>query len=204
MHAAVTPNLFKQVTGSKKWTLVQPSEFWNLPLSAPFHSNGALVQSVHEWINHTSLILQPIPRLETTLNPGDMLFNPAWWGHIVTTVDPPDWGGKPNQSISVGCTERFIVPAHVMGADPFLTVNMAASQIPRKLGGWLRARVMAAIGADSQDIGQQFLAAVRGANESESKWNSEKARAMDRSFIKNQHHAVAAPRAQTIDDLERR
>jgi hypothetical protein len=85
-HCAGILNLFVQIYGEKQWDL------WN-PAAAPFlypefriaNNMTSLVDFRNPDYQQSPLFRHP-DRFRTVLQPGDILFVPAWWWHAVTNL----------------------------------------------------------------------------------------------------------------------
>lgn len=85
-HCAPGDNMFCQIHGRKRWTLVAPDHaFWLYPdvnprcthFFSPVPSEGS-----QEWP-----LFDSVPRYVAELEPGDVLYNPSWWWHEVLNLD---------------------------------------------------------------------------------------------------------------------
>eukprot|EP01040_Poterioochromonas_malhamensis_P005934 gene5934-6379_t len=127
LHAAFTVNLFKQITGRKKWTILSPSElpFVNLHLTDDAASLLAIgnetTWSDTKWLRRTH-------RFETIVNPGDILFNPTMWMHIVENLPGEDPNG-----IVVGSPERHFGLKYGWKTSRFITAHLIVKKILIKL-----------------------------------------------------------------------
>lgn len=85
-HFGKIANTFYQLEGVKKWSLVDPAfSYLVYPLLLP----GDAVNALH-WQDETDYDRCPLfaycPRYETTLSPGDVLWNPYYWFHSVKNM----------------------------------------------------------------------------------------------------------------------
>lgn len=86
LHSEGGGNLFRQLSGNKRWMMVPPE---NRQYICPFMFRGyatikTCVQNLdaelkEKWFTR-------VPRLETILHPGDMVFNPPWYWHDAFSV----------------------------------------------------------------------------------------------------------------------
>jgi hypothetical protein len=87
LHGAAAPNLNVQLSGSKRWTLIEPvwSNWLNLKmLQTQFAAFCAIKYPAHDrWTN--------FPRYEGVIHPGDAVFIPPWYFHEVANLPGPDW-----------------------------------------------------------------------------------------------------------------
>jgi hypothetical protein len=127
LHAAFGVNLFKQITGSKKWTLWAPAElpFMDLHLTDDAASllaiGGATTMSDAEWVKRTR-------RYEATVNAGDMLFNPCMWMHVVENLPGSDPLG-----IIIGSPERHFGLKYGWKTSTFVTSHLVLKKILIKI-----------------------------------------------------------------------
>lgn len=102
MHHAPAGNMFLQITGRKRWTLIDPAYTAHmLPVPAqPFQycMSGLLGFRVQQENGKPAGILANLPRYTVTLEPGDLLYNAPWWWHEVDNLDP----------FTVGCAIRHV------------------------------------------------------------------------------------------------
>lgn len=105
LHTAPAGNFFLNITGRKRWMLVDPRYSALLfPVTKPpfqyFRSAyGGWRDSAargEEGVN----ILWRVPRYEVVLQPGDLLYNAPWWWHEVNNLD----------DLTIGCAVRRIAP----------------------------------------------------------------------------------------------
>ena len=109
-HCANFNNLFFMIHGRKKWTFVDSSNAWFVyPM---FNHLMRFVASAVTWEathhpNKDEIIAKRIPlfryapKYEFTLEPGDLLLNPAWNWHMVENIDDE----------SIGIASRWNMPA---------------------------------------------------------------------------------------------
>ena len=132
LHAEFTVNFQKQITGRKKWTLVGPSElpFVNLHVTDDGASLLGFTADTVSWSNHPSL--QYVNRFETVLEPGDVLFNPTMWMHIVENMRD-DSGSFEATDLVIGCPERHFGLKFGWRSSPFLTSHLVLKKVLIKL-----------------------------------------------------------------------
>jgi len=92
LHCAAAPNLFIQISSSKKWTTIDAKwtrfiwpNMFSFQLAA--HSKAAIVHEPHKAIGRFG----NFPRAEVTVHPGDGLWVPGWMWHEVENVPSDDW-----------------------------------------------------------------------------------------------------------------
>src|SRR5262249_34593098 len=87
-HCTNGINLFVQVYGQKEWTFVSPwFGKWMYPVTRKdmFYA-GTLFdwkKSFDELEQEGYSLYRYVPKFQTLLNPGDVLFSPQWWWHAV-------------------------------------------------------------------------------------------------------------------------
>jgi len=87
LHCAALPNLNFQLSGSKKWRIIESKYYKWLNVNLLQGQFAAVVNM--KWppeIRYTNF-----PRFEATLNPGDALYIPPWTYHEVEMIPGPDW-----------------------------------------------------------------------------------------------------------------
>jgi hypothetical protein len=107
-HAGYNNNLFYQLDGTKRWTIVDPAfACLYYPYIMPTH-----IDSATDWHTQSDRVRCPLfrycPVYEVELEPGDLLFNPWYWLHTV----------KNTSDRSVGASMRFTPEPGVDIADP--------------------------------------------------------------------------------------
>lgn len=92
-HAEVGANVFRQIAGQKRWTLISPEyNFYMCPrpvISGTSVEPHCLMQMTTD---EREAHIKRIPRVTALLNPGDVLINTPWWWHDVQStggVDEP-------------------------------------------------------------------------------------------------------------------
>jgi len=104
LHHAVGGNVFVQVHGRKRWTFVDPAHTAHLlPVPGPkldFNLSGFGGFRRRRELGLSPGPLAHIPRFETVLQPGDVLYNAPWWWHEVENLDAG----------TIGCAVRRIPP----------------------------------------------------------------------------------------------
>ena len=121
-HCANNLNLFTMLHGRKRWTFVDPA--YSYAMYPWITRSGAYVASIldHPEIPraHTELFTG-CPRLEITLEPGDVLFSPPWWWHRVENLDPD----------TVGAASRWAVPGLPDANRLFTFAQLASGELLR-------------------------------------------------------------------------
>ncbi len=121
VHSAASINLFRQVSGRKKWYFIPPDQ---TPYVRPkIFANG------YPGTRHT---IQPhgdepgspwfarLKRYTITLEPGDLLINPPWWWHAVENL--------PGDGLTAGVATRFVAGARTLRVDTFKSM-LALSRV---------------------------------------------------------------------------
>ncbi len=84
LHSAMAPNLFVQVHGLRQW-FIYPACFAPFLLppvhASPFFYSQVDARDIESCAKH-------LPAWKTTLEPGDVLFNPAFFWHQVQNLSP--------------------------------------------------------------------------------------------------------------------
>lgn len=93
-HHAAVYNMFYMVDGKKTWWFIDPYDsFLAYPMAVLGKAAGALLCLwPNEYNKEAFPMFQFCPVYTTTLNPGDVLFNPPWWWHSIKNVTPTSVG----------------------------------------------------------------------------------------------------------------
>lgn len=96
LHCAAGYNIFMNVYGKKKWTVISPKYTpWLYPefRSDAFYALSPVLhnQSPAE-LEKTYPLYNRVPKKEGVLGPGDALVNPSWYWHAVDNLDPETIG----------------------------------------------------------------------------------------------------------------
>jgi Cupin-like domain len=107
-HAGYNNNLFYQLDGTKRWTIVDPAfSCFYYPYIMPTH-----IDSATDWHTEADRERCPLfrycPVYDVELYPGDLLFNPWYWLHTVRNTSDR----------TVGASMRFTPEPGVQIADP--------------------------------------------------------------------------------------
>lgn len=96
LHSSITGNFFYNIKGKKKWYLIDPK--YSRYLKPSQSRTGLFSVSRLDICNAKKgdYVLN-IPRYETVLDEGDLLFNPPWWWHAVEN----------KTDYTIGCANRF-------------------------------------------------------------------------------------------------
>lgn len=119
LHSACSVNLFTQVYGEKKWTIIPPeydSIVNPLVTRTQFFVTELDPENVNEKINPSYDYLQ---KYECILKPGDMLYMPSCWWHQVT-----------NLSASIGFAYRWFDPIDTFTGSIVQSLCFLASTNP--------------------------------------------------------------------------
>lgn len=106
LHCDMPPNLFVQVHGRKHWALYEPR---NRAIIDPLLERSSLSFTTNLDVRTSppsDEIATHMTRWEATLEPGDVLFNPAYMWHDVE-----------NLSQSIGLSARFLSPGIMLRAS---------------------------------------------------------------------------------------
>ena len=80
IHCAIGINIFRQITGRKKWWFIPPSQTPYLKPSLNVRGFSAHTQTlIGKEGNQPSTWLTKLERYVAVLDPGDVLINPPWW-----------------------------------------------------------------------------------------------------------------------------
>jgi hypothetical protein len=82
MHSASNVNFFYNIVGQKKWGFIDPKYSSLIKCQSSHQGLFAIAEEDFFSESKNNPFLR-IPRYETVLNPGDFLFNPAWYWHAV-------------------------------------------------------------------------------------------------------------------------
>lgn len=128
IHCAIGTNIFRQIAGRKKWYFLPPSQ---TPYVYPkMYTNGysGTSKTVQSHKDGTSAPWwNKLERYTTTLEPGDILVNPAWWWHAVENFAEDD-------ELVIGCPTRFDSPERAMKVDEFKTLIATWKALTAKRG----------------------------------------------------------------------
>jgi len=116
LHCAAESNHFFQITGSKKFTMLNPDQS---PELAFFNDNllqNAVAPSLH--------LVDCLPRFEVYIHPGDLLYIPPWWWHQVKNLP----GDSSEGSIVFGMATRFLEIGGAIRAHPLQSLHTWFSQ----------------------------------------------------------------------------
>jgi len=116
VHCAIGLNVFRQISGRKKWYFMPPSE---TPKVFPkLYENGFSATSKtvqHHAQGKGAPYFGKIKRFSTILNPGDVLIVPPWWWHAVENV-------AADKELVIGVATRYEAGRLAMRMDPFKTL----------------------------------------------------------------------------------
>lgn len=90
IHSAMGVNLFRQISGRKKWWFIPPSQ--TAFLKASFNVNGFSSHTqtkIGKNGDKPSPWLSKVVRYTTVLQPGDLLINPPWFWHGILNLGEP-------------------------------------------------------------------------------------------------------------------
>lgn len=113
LHCARHANFFIQVVGEKHWTLVDPRHTLFVHPTLRYEQPACAATPPFD--------LDALPRMQTTLHPGDVLYNPPWMWHQVW--NSPGW--------TIGCATRELRFWATLRNNPMLTVLQEFTQMNR-------------------------------------------------------------------------
>lgn len=128
LHNAMSCNLFVQVYGEKRWSLISPHHsaiidpdpVRNVYRSAPFRKNNYPFNPFNPDYEKPFELYRYVDRYDLTLKPGDILWNPPFWWHSVV-----------NLSESIGVGYRWNPRWYSFKQNPlFCTLDHLASKPP--------------------------------------------------------------------------
>eukprot|EP01038_Epipyxis_sp_PR26KG_P014313 gene14313-19197_t len=129
IHCAIGINIFRQITGRKKWWFIPPSQ--TVYLKPSINVNGFSAHTLtlvgkggvtpSPWLNK-------LERYTAILSPGDVLFNPPWFWHgILNLVETEDINasglviGAPTRYAGAKNGKKYAMPA-AFKSNPLFTV----------------------------------------------------------------------------------
>lgn len=118
LHNAMQCNLFVQVHGEKRWSIIRPEHtaiidpdpIRNIYRGGPFRRNNYAFNPFKPDYEKPYELFEYIDRYDFVLKPGDILWNPPFWWHSVI-----------NQSDSIGVGYRWISSSYAFGKTPLYT-----------------------------------------------------------------------------------
>lgn len=118
LHNAMQCNLFVQVYGEKRWSIidphhnsiVDPDPVRNVYRSGPFRKDNYPFNPFDPDYGKPYDLYKYVDRYDFTLKPGDILWNPPFWWHAVI-----------NQSDSIGVGYRWVSPSYSFKHSPLFT-----------------------------------------------------------------------------------
>lgn len=137
LHCDFPPNLFTQIKGRKHWVLFPPESRVVIdPLLERSSLSFTTNLEVRAPREATDSISKHIDRYETTLEPGDILFNPAYMWHDVYNLDD-----------SIGVSVRWLS----------LGVHWRAAWVPQLLNTFATNPPIWRAGLSKRDINKNLL-----------------------------------------------
>ncbi|MFY0654769.1 MAG: cupin-like domain-containing protein [Cyclobacteriaceae bacterium] len=104
LHCAGSDNVFLNVIGRKEWHFIDPSYTAIMqPAMSKYGSycvselQDPLIGDFYENFTNKYSEMSHVPIYKIVLEPGDMLYNPAWWWHRVSNLSP----------LNIGCATRY-------------------------------------------------------------------------------------------------
>ncbi len=118
LHNAMACNLFVQVYGEKRWSLisprytavVDPDPIRNIYRGAPFRKDNYPFNPFNPDYSKPYELFKYVDRYDFVLKPGDILWNPPFWWHAVT-----------NQTDSIGVGYRWVPRSYSFKQNPLYT-----------------------------------------------------------------------------------
>lgn len=87
VHAAIGCNMFRQISGKKKWWLIPVDQTaYVFPSLNPNGFSAHTLTKIGKGSETPSPWLSKIQRYTVTLNPGDVLLNPPWFWHGIKNI----------------------------------------------------------------------------------------------------------------------
>lgn len=123
--------MFRQISGQKRWTALAPSATKYL---CPYFVTGSAV--VKPCVQDFEPELRDawfsrLPRMETVLNPGDVIYNPPWGWHDVMSV-----GTNTTQASVAG---RIVNFATSLKLSPVRTLGVVLNNLKSRILGTHKA-----------------------------------------------------------------
>ncbi|MFO0758058.1 MAG: cupin-like domain-containing protein [Byssovorax sp.] len=139
-HCAGIDNYFLQVHGQKEWHFINPAYTAGLYLKASAMVFGApgLFSNVIPGDDRLFPLFKKTPQLTATLEPGDFLYNPAYWWHEVANLG--ETIGCALRVVAEGGFGHFLVLDKFLLATSFLNPAMLRSNIHMTLNHFLPSR----------------------------------------------------------------
>ena len=124
IHSAMGTNVFRMISGRKKWWLIPQSQ--SAYVFGSLNPNGFSAHSktvIGKGKDTPSPWLSKIERYEITLEPGDVLLNTAWYWHGILNMAPADYENNPDEMV-LGVPTRYAVDYSLpaLKSNPLLTL----------------------------------------------------------------------------------
>lgn len=104
IHGAMGTNMFRQIAGRKKWWLIPPHQTYIVnPSLNPNGFSAHTLTKIGKGNEDPSPWLSKIQRFTVTLEPGDVLLNPAWFWHGIENLPFEDG----SDSLVIGVPTRY-------------------------------------------------------------------------------------------------
>jgi hypothetical protein len=101
IHCAAGVNIFRMVTGTKKWWFIPPSQTAYIKPSINLNGFSAFTHTlVGKEGKEVSPWMTKLERYTVVVQPGDVLINPPWFWHGILNMGP---AGQP----VIGCPSRY-------------------------------------------------------------------------------------------------
>ena len=133
VHAAVGCNVFRQISGQKKWWLFPQSQTPYVYASLnPTGFSAHTKTKVGKGRETESPWMKKLERYTVTLNPGDVLINTAWYWH---GIDNLGLDTNPDELV-IGVPTRYSIPyAAASFKSNWLLTTIAMAAITKNYGG---------------------------------------------------------------------
>lgn len=139
-HCAGIDNYFLQVNGAKKWHFIDPvfTAAMYLKGSAMVFGAPGLFSNVIPGDDRLFPLFAKVPQLQVTLEPGDFLYNPAYFWHEVDNVG--ETIGCALRVVAEGAFDKLVILDKFLLATSFLNPPMLMSNINMTLNHFMGSR----------------------------------------------------------------
>jgi hypothetical protein len=131
VHAAVGCNMFRMITGRKKWWLIPPSQ--TAYVRPALNKNGFSAHTLTKVGKEDGAVASPymnkLMRYTVVLEPGDVLLNPAWFWHGIKNL------GENDDELVIGVPTRYRIQYSLPAfKNNFLFTAIALKAIADRFG----------------------------------------------------------------------